>query len=93
MLASVLLILLTPARCALPSTMPGILPMKVIKVGVNAQTRIAQACDRCVTKKGGLVSGSNRLPGAGARRYDAMAYDHAAHNVPTSASNARLVIS
>lgn len=29
----------------LPS-MPGILPMKVIKVGANAQTRIAQACDR-----------------------------------------------
>lgn len=26
--------------------MPGILPMKVIKVGSNAQTRIAQACDR-----------------------------------------------
>ncbi|KAK6404297.1 DNA-binding transcription factor cat8, partial [Oleoguttula sp. CCFEE 5521] len=31
--------------------MPGILPMKVIKVGVNAQTRIAQACDRCRSKK------------------------------------------
>jgi hypothetical protein len=28
--------------------MPGILPMKVIKVGnANTQTRIAQACDRC----------------------------------------------
>ncbi|PIB01549.1 Transcriptional activator protein acu-15 [Cercospora beticola] len=31
--------------------MPGILPMKVIKVGLNAQTRIAQACDRCRSKK------------------------------------------
>ncbi|EMC99179.1 hypothetical protein BAUCODRAFT_120474 [Baudoinia panamericana UAMH 10762] len=31
--------------------MPGILPMKVIKVGANAQTRIAQACDRCRSKK------------------------------------------
>lgn len=31
--------------------MPGILPMKVIKVGTNAQTRIAQACDRCRSKK------------------------------------------
>ncbi|ORY13188.1 transcriptional activator protein-like protein acu-15 [Clohesyomyces aquaticus] len=31
--------------------MPGILPMKVIKVGSNAQTRIAQACDRCRSKK------------------------------------------
>lgn len=29
-----------------PPNMPGILPMKVIKVGTNAQTRIAQACDR-----------------------------------------------
>ncbi|KAK4888389.1 DNA-binding transcription factor cat8 [Elasticomyces elasticus] len=33
--------------------MPGILPMKVIKVGssLGAQTRIAQACDRCRSKK------------------------------------------
>ncbi|KAF2005548.1 C6 transcription factor FacB [Amniculicola lignicola CBS 123094] len=31
--------------------MPGILPMKVIKVGSNNQTRIAQACDRCRSKK------------------------------------------
>ncbi|GAB7353738.1 hypothetical protein MBLNU459_g4134t1 [Dothideomycetes sp. NU459] len=31
--------------------MPGILPMKVIKVGVNSQARIAQACDRCRSKK------------------------------------------
>lgn len=31
--------------------MPGILPMKVIKVGTNAQSRIAQACDRCRSKK------------------------------------------
>ena len=29
-----------------PHTMPGILPMKVIKVGSAAQSRIAQACDR-----------------------------------------------
>lgn len=31
--------------------MPGILPMKVIQVGTNAQSRIAQACDRCRSKK------------------------------------------
>ena len=31
--------------------MPGILPMKVIKVGAGAQSRIAQACDRCRSKK------------------------------------------
>ena len=31
--------------------MPGILPMKVIKVGSTAQARIAQACDRCRSKK------------------------------------------
>ena len=30
--------------------MPGILPMKVIKVG-GTQSRIAQACDRCRSKK------------------------------------------
>lgn len=44
-------------RCNLPSPyrdvakMPGILPMKVIKVGNSAQSRIAQACDRCRSKK------------------------------------------
>ena len=32
--------------------MPGILPMKVIKVGgAGVQSRIAQACDRCRSKK------------------------------------------
>lgn len=31
--------------------MPGILPMKVIKVGNGNQSRIAQACDRCRSKK------------------------------------------
>ncbi|KAF4555948.1 Fungal specific transcription factor domain-containing protein 41 [Elsinoe fawcettii] len=31
--------------------MPGILPMKVIKMGQNAHMRIAQACDRCRSKK------------------------------------------
>ena len=31
--------------------MPGIVPMKVIKVGSTAQSRIAQACDRCRSKK------------------------------------------
>ena len=30
--------------------MPGILPMKVIKVGTSNQARIAQACDRCRSK-------------------------------------------
>ena len=33
------------------NTMPGILPMKIIRVGNNAQSRIAQACDRCRGKK------------------------------------------
>lgn len=33
------------------NTMPGILPMKVIRIGSNAQSRIAQACDRCRSKK------------------------------------------
>ncbi|GAO14706.1 uncharacterized protein UV8b_04607 [Ustilaginoidea virens] len=31
--------------------MPGIFPMKVIKVGNSAQSRVAQACDRCRSKK------------------------------------------
>ncbi|KAI4098777.1 MAG: hypothetical protein LQ339_006277 [Xanthoria mediterranea] len=31
--------------------MPGILPMKVIRLGTSAQNRIAQACDRCRSKK------------------------------------------
>ena len=31
--------------------MPGILPMKIIKFGTNSQSRIAQACDRCRSKK------------------------------------------
>ena len=31
--------------------MPGILPMKVIKVGGGSQSRVAQACDRCRSKK------------------------------------------
>src|SRR5271155_5840119 len=31
--------------------MPGILPMKVIRVGNSTQSRIAQACDRCRSKK------------------------------------------
>jgi Fungal Zn(2)-Cys(6) binuclear cluster domain len=31
--------------------MPGILPMKVIRVGNSAQSRVAQACDRCRSKK------------------------------------------
>jgi hypothetical protein len=34
------------------TNMPGILPMKVIKVGgTGVQSRIAQACDRCRSKK------------------------------------------
>jgi len=32
------------------SAMPGILPMKVIRVGNSSQSRIAQACDRCRSK-------------------------------------------
>jgi hypothetical protein len=31
--------------------MPGILPMKIIRQGSAAQSRIAQACDRCRSKK------------------------------------------
>ncbi|KAL1969480.1 hypothetical protein VTN77DRAFT_8918 [Rasamsonia byssochlamydoides] len=31
--------------------MPGIIPMKVIRVGNSSQSRIAQACDRCRSKK------------------------------------------
>lgn len=31
--------------------MPGILPMKMIRVGSTTQSRIAQACDRCRSKK------------------------------------------
>src|SRR5271168_4987160 len=31
--------------------MPGIMPMKVIKVGNGSEDRIAQACDRCRSKK------------------------------------------
>jgi hypothetical protein len=31
--------------------MPGILPMKMIRVGSSTQNRIAQACDRCRSKK------------------------------------------
>lgn len=31
--------------------MPGILPMKMIRVGNSNQSRIAQACDRCRSKK------------------------------------------
>ncbi len=31
--------------------MPGIVPMKVITVGTQSQARIAQACDRCRSKK------------------------------------------
>lgn len=31
--------------------MPGILPMKMIRVGASSQSRIAQACDRCRSKK------------------------------------------
>lgn len=44
----------TSAPAVVPTTvakMPGILPMKVIKVGTTAQSRIAQACDRCRSKK------------------------------------------
>lgn len=43
-----------PAQAVVPTTvakMPGILPMKVIKVGTASQSRIAQACDRCRSKK------------------------------------------
>jgi hypothetical protein len=36
---------------SLAAKMPGILPMKVIKIGTSSQSRIAQACDRCRSKK------------------------------------------
>lgn len=38
-------------RTETTAKMPGILPMKVIKVGTSSQSRIAQACDRCRSKK------------------------------------------
>lgn len=72
--------------------------MKVIKVGLNAQSRIAQACDRydarmmmarrCVTTKH-ILTGAD----VEARRYAAMASDHAAPSAPTWASSARPVTS
>ncbi|KAF3213309.1 Transcriptional activator protein acu-15 [Orbilia oligospora] len=31
--------------------MPGIIPMKLIKTGNSNQVRVAQACDRCRSKK------------------------------------------
>lgn len=65
--------------------------MKVIKVGMNAQTRIAQACDRCVSivflalHSCILIINSD----VEARKYDAMGSDRAAHNVRALASSAR----
>lgn len=41
----------TPLYYQNTGNMPGILPMKVIKVGSSSQSRIAQACDRCRSKK------------------------------------------
>ncbi|KAL8931689.1 MAG: hypothetical protein Q9211_006794 [Gyalolechia sp. 1 TL-2023] len=42
---------ITSRAAGCPVIMPGILPMKVIKLGTSAQSRIAQACDRCRSKK------------------------------------------
>ena len=55
--------------------MPGILPMKVIKVGANAQTRIAQAWySRAASRiPAGLLTDSTATA-AGPRRFAVMAF-------------------
>ncbi len=68
--------------------MPGILPMKVIKVGTAAQSRIAQACDRCRSKKSKFTERSDQGI-ANISQYDAMESGRAAASVPTLASSAR----
>jgi len=56
--------------------MPGILPMKVIKVGANAQTRIAQAWySRAASHlPAGLLTAYTAIV-AGPRRFVVMAFD------------------
>ena len=44
-------LLLSELRPHILANMPGILPMKMIRVGSSASSRIAQACDRCRSKK------------------------------------------
>lgn len=68
--------------------------MKVIKVGTSAQSRIAQACDRCRSKK--VRRKPTQVPDSGANgrnRYAAMAYGHVVHSARMSASSAKPAIS
>lgn len=68
--------------------------MKVIKVGTSAQSRIAQACDRCRSKKVRMTP--TQVPDSGANgrnRYAVMAYGHVVHSAQMSASSARPAIS
>ena len=77
--------------------------MKVIRVGSNAQSRIAQACDRCRSKK--IRCESTMLSTAPVwtssplvyrvtnSNKDAMAFDPAVRSVRTLASNVEQVIS
>ena len=60
--------------------MPGILPMKVIKVGANAQTRIAQAWyTRAVSYlQAGLLTVCTATV-AGPKRFVVMAFDREEH--------------
>lgn len=68
--------------------------MKVIKVGTSAQSRIAQACDRCRSKKVRRTPTQVSDSGVnGHNRYAATAYGHAVHSVRMSASSARPAIS
>lgn len=55
--------------------MPGILPMKVIKVGANAQTRIAQAWySRAASRMPARLLTDSTATGAGPRRSAVMAF-------------------
>jgi hypothetical protein len=73
--------------------MPGILPMKVIKVGSAAQSRIAQACDRYVGKDRNRLRMLTRPADVEARRSDATGFDPAVRNAPASDLSARRAIS
>jgi len=56
--------------------MPGILPMKVIKVGANAQTRIAQAWySRAASRLSAGLLTSYTATDAGPKRFAVMVFD------------------
>ncbi|KAG9610711.1 hypothetical protein KCV04_g17464, partial [Aureobasidium melanogenum] len=69
--------------------MPGILPMKVIKVGSSSQSRIAQACDRYVGRTRPLPRVLMLHADVEARRLDATEFDLVVRNVPALVSSAR----